>query len=257
LAGLCSVAPPSGWPATRMYKKALANPYRQNHHTLLLVDSAFVHLWDCYVTFVLLLIYRVDAKLASLRRAAFVQGREPSLSAAMAAPLSHKPLKSPAAAAAAGANPFSAEGGKGKGLPPKPKPSRPSSGSSNGSGSKRQAATNTFTAASDVKSRNKLDSLLRAKEAAAAIKAAVQSGQQYEGTLEQRHHAMRQQLRNQLQDGRVPSAEGMAALQAALSAHLPGMSDGGVGLASNMALCLRPQCNGRTPKCAAVARRHH
>jgi hypothetical protein len=242
---LFSVAPPSGWPATRPYKQAIAYPNRQNQHTLLLVDSAFVHFWDCFVNFKLLYVNRVDAKLASLRRAAFVQGREPSLSAAMAAPLSHKLPKSPAAAAAAtaGSNLFSAEGGKAKGLPPKPKPSRPSSGSSNGSGGKRQAATNTFTAASDVKSRNKLDSLLRAKEAAAAIKAAVQSGQQYEGTLEQRHHAMRQQLRNQLQDGRVPSAEGMAALQAALSAHLPGMSDGGGGLASNMALLLRPQCN--------------
>jgi hypothetical protein len=146
---------------------------------------------------------RVDAKLQSIRRAAFRIGREPSMSAEMAAP---RPGKAAAAGCAS--------------LPPRPKP-RPSS--SGGSGKKEKLpATNTFSAASDVKAMSKLDSLLRAKDAAAAIKAAVQSGLPYEGTVEQRHHAMRQQLRNQLPDGRVPCAEGLAAVQSVLSGQLPG-----------------------------------
>lgn len=161
---------------------------------------------------------RVDAKLESIRRAAVVLGREPSMSAEMAAPRpgSGKVVKTPGSAGAAAA-------GK-AGLPPRPKP-RPDGGGSGGRKKEKAPAlpaTNTFTAASDVKAMSKLDSLLRAKDAAAAIKAAVQSGLPYEGTLEQRHHAMRQNLKNQLADGRVPCAEGLAVLQANLSGQLPG-----------------------------------
>jgi hypothetical protein len=146
---------------------------------------------------------RVDAKLQSIRRAAFKIGREPSMSAEMAAPRPGKAGR--------------------PSLPPRPKPRPSSSGGSGGSRKKEKLpATNTFSAASDVKAMSKLDSLLRAKDAAAAIKAAVQSGLPYEGTLEQRHHAMRQQLRNQLPDGRVPCAEGLAVLQSTLSGQLPG-----------------------------------
>jgi len=166
---------------------------------------------------------RVDARLESIRRAALVLGRVPSMSPEMAAPKAPKPPKmpSPVSAAAALAKPYAVDC-KPR-LPPKPRPSSSSGGGGgNSGGSRKVPATNTFTAASDVKAMSKLDSLLRAKEAAAAIKAAVQSGLPYEGTLEQRHHAMRQQLKQQLPDGRVPCAEGLAVLQEVLSAQLPG-----------------------------------
>jgi hypothetical protein len=154
---------------------------------------------------------RVDAKLESIRRAALVQGKVPSMSPEMAAPKPQmtKPPKmpSPASAAALLSKPYTVDG-----RPPKPR----------ASGGRKEAATNTFTAASDVKAAQKLDSLLRAKDAAAAIKSAVQAGLPYEGTLEQRHHALRQQLRQQLPDGRVPCAEGLVIMQQMVSAQLPG-----------------------------------